>query len=252
MIKQPDKSTKKFSVLFLIASIVGIVISASLLKEDVMSTAHTLTVYFPVQFGVTPAMTEQGGVFLGIFISIAQVIGAAVWFSKQFSKPIRLMAALIFTLAVPFDAWTDIVFRSGYLQGNLAVATITTVAFYTFGSEIMQTLSLALFVSIWRQGFADMLWGFAYAWNSMGTMKREWGSFFSAAKRVAERESAERVGERNTYQATSRQPVQPEEPRYPAPKPQPMIYPRPAQAQPRPGQSVQPEFRPIRFDDRER
>lgn len=204
MTKQLGKSTKKFSVLFMVASIAGIVISASLLKEDVLSTAHTLTVFFPMAFGVTPAMTENGGIYLGIFISIAQIVGVAVFSASHFSKSIRAMAFVVVLLAVPFDAWTDIVYRSGYLSGNLMVATITTMAFYTLGSEIMQALSLALLVSVWRQGFTDTLWGIAYGWNSLGTMRREWLSFASAAKRMAERESLARVSEKNTYQAESR------------------------------------------------
>ena len=215
------QTVKKFSVLLLAASIVGVIISASLLKEDVLSTAHTLTVFFPVAFGVTPAMTEEGGLYLGIFISIAQIVGVAVASSKNYNKALRLLAALIVLLAVPFDAWTDIVFRSGYLSGNLAVATVTTIAFYTFGSEIMQALSLALFFSVWRQGLADLQWGAVYGWHSLGTMKKEFGAFVAAAKRHADRESIARIAERNRtaepnlYQSEAR----PVTPGYRTPRP---------------------------------
>ena len=218
MAKQLDNRTKKFSVLFLVASIAGIVISASLLKEDVLSTAYTLTVFFPQAFGVTPAMTENGGVYLGIFISLAQIVGAAVAFAKQYSWSVRWMAFVVVFCAVPFDSWTDIVYRSGYLSGNLAVATITTVAFYTFGSEIMQTLSLTLFFSVWRQGLADILWGAVYGWSSLATMRKEAASFARAAKRFADRESASRVDEKNAYPAAAGNSLRPA-PLRPAPRP---------------------------------
>ena len=201
-----DQITKRITVLLLFASIAGIAISSLLMKEDVLSTANTLTVYFPEKFGVTPAMTESGGIFLGIFISLTQIISAAIAFSSNFKIVPRITAGILFIAAVPFDAWTDIVFRSGYLQGDLRVASITTVAFYTFGSEIMQGLSWAVLMFIWRQAIADIMWSVAYMFKSLSTLPGEWEKFFTAAGNVAARESNSRVSNRQYGSAVDSKP----------------------------------------------
>lgn len=196
--------THKFSVILFLSSIVGIALSFLLLKEDVLSTANTLYVYFPSQFGVTPAITEDGGLFLGIFVSVAQIITLAIALSASYKVPIRVIAGLFFALAMPFDGWTDVVFRSGYLKGDLIVATITTIAFYTFGSELLQSLSWVLFLSVWRQAIADIMWSLAYGANSVSTVGREWTNFVIAARNVARKEADSRISRHNNrYVPTS-------------------------------------------------
>lgn len=187
--------TKQVTVLLFAASIAGVVISFLLLKEDIMSTANTLTIYFPMQFNVTPS-SEENGWILGLFISVIQIVSAGVMMSEYFSKLTRWMSAIMLLIALPFDAWTDIVYRSGYLAGNIPVAVATTIAFYTFGSEIMQSLSLMVFFTLWRQALADIFWGVSYAVEQIKTIAPEVASFRQAANRLAIRESERRVSNR--------------------------------------------------------
>lgn len=162
-------------------SIAGIVISALLLKEDVTSTAHTIFEYFPSKYGVTPASTWQGAIILGVFTSVLQVVAASVAFGK-FSIPSRGVAAIALVASLAFDNWTDIVFRSGNLTGNMEVAIVTTLAFYTIGSEITQGLSWLVFAGTWRVAISDFMWGwakFGAGWQSIGS---EWKNFQRAAR----------------------------------------------------------------------
>lgn len=187
---------KKLSVIFFIASVVGIIVSSLGMYDDVMSTAHTLQIYFPITFGVTPSSTDGGNIRLGVFISVIQIITAAIALSDNFSKRYRFSAFVLLVVSVVFDAWTDIVYRSGYLTGNLAVASVTTIAFYTFGTEILSGFSIALFMMTWRQALADIAWNIAYSFNSLSTIAPEYRYFLQAAKRKAQLESERRKSEK--------------------------------------------------------
>jgi len=175
---------KKFmgtSLISFVASIAGIVVSFMLLKEDVISTAHTIFEYFPSQFGVTPSTSWNGSIVLGVFVSVLQIVCASVAFSEKFPNASRVLSGFVLLLSGFFDNWTDVVFRSGNLTGNVKIATITTLAFYTFGSEISQGLSWLVFVNMWRPAISDAMWGWAKFTTGIGSISSEWNSFKRAA-----------------------------------------------------------------------
>jgi len=177
-----------FALVSFLAALAGLVISFLLLKEDVLSTAHTLFEYFPNKYGVSPAATWSGAIVLGLFTSIVQVVSASMMFSKEFSKANRILASFAFLVSCPFDNWTDIVFRSGNLTGDLKVATISTMAFYTLGSELLQGMSWLVALALWRRAISDAMWGLARikaGWKSIGS---EWISFDRAAQRKEKEE----------------------------------------------------------------
>lgn len=163
-------------------SIAGIIISALLLREDVTSTAHTLKDYFPMRYGVTPSSTWEGAIILGLFTSILQVIAANVAFSNKFSNTARGVAFISLVSSVVFDNWTDVVFRSGGLTGDIKVAYATTIAFYTLGSEVTQGLSWLVFVGTWRAAISDLMWGFARLQVGFTSISGEWKSFQRSAR----------------------------------------------------------------------
>lgn len=165
-------------------SIAGIIISALLLREDVVSTAHTLKDYFPIRYNVTPSSTWEGAIVLGLFISVLQVISANVAFSGRFSNTSRAVAFVGLISAVVFDNWTDVVFRSAYLTGDIKVAYATTIAFYTFGSEVLQGLSWLVFVSTWRTAISDIMLGAAKFGAGVKSISSEWKSFQRAANNM--------------------------------------------------------------------
>jgi len=169
------------SLISFFAAIAGIVVSFLLIREDVTSTAHTLFEYFPMKFGVTPSSTWSGAIILGIFTSILQVVAASVAFNKQFSTSNRVLAFLTFVFACYFDNWTDVVFRSGNLTGDVKIATITTLAFYTFGSELTQGLSWLVFAHNWRSAISDIMWGWAKVQAGFNSISVEWNNFQRAA-----------------------------------------------------------------------
>lgn len=169
------------SLISFFAALAGIVVSFLLIREDVTSTAHTLFEYFPLKFGVTPSSTWSGAIILGIFTSILQVVAASVAFNKQFSTSNRVLAFLTFVFACYFDNWTDVVFRSGNLTGDVKIATITTLAFYTFGSELTQGLSWLVFAHNWRSAISDIMWGWAKVQAGFNSISVEWTNFQRAA-----------------------------------------------------------------------
>lgn len=169
------------SLISFFAAIAGIIVSFLLIREDVTSTAHTLFEYFPSKFGVTPSSTWEGAIILGIFTSILQVVAASVAFNKQFSTASRVIAFVAFVFACYFDNWTDIVFRSGNLMGNVKIATVTTLAFYTFGSEVTQGLSWLVFATNWRSAISDLMWGWAKVQAGFFSISAEWANFKRAA-----------------------------------------------------------------------
>lgn len=162
-------------------SIAGIVISTMTIREDVTSTAHTIFEYFPFKYGVTPSSTWEGALILGLFTTVLQVVAASVAFNKNFGIDMRGVAAVALILGLGFDNWTDVVFRSGNLTGDLTVAIVTTVAFYTLGSEIMQSLSWLVLLATWRPAISDIMWGLARFSAGISSIGREWKRFQSAA-----------------------------------------------------------------------
>ena len=157
-------------------AIAGVIISALLIKEDVVSTAHTIFEFFPERYGVTPSSTWEGAIILGVFTSILQVVSASVAGSKSFSASSRGVAFLSFVSACVFDNWTDVVFRSGNLSGDVRIATITTLAFYTFGSEVTQGLSWLVITGFWRAAISDAMRLSANFSVGMSTISSEWKS----------------------------------------------------------------------------
>ena len=177
-----------FSILSFLASIAGIVVSFLLLKEDVLSTAKTLFEFFPMKYGVIPSATWSGAIVLGLFTSILQIVSASISLSPRYGSWTRILATVSLIVSAWFDNWTDVVFRSGYLTGNTRIATISTLAFYTFGSEITQSLSWIVFLNIWRVAISDFMWGSAKLGAGFSSIKLEWKKFQSAAKRVEDKE----------------------------------------------------------------
>ena len=163
-------------------SIAGIIISALLLKEDVISTAHTIFDYFPERYGVTPSSTWEGANILGVFTSVLQAVAASVAFSRNFSKETRVVAFVSFVASCVFDNWTDVVFRSGNLQGDMRIAIATTLAFYTLGSEVTQGLSWLVFASLWRLAISDLMWALAKTSAGFGSIQSEWRSINRATQ----------------------------------------------------------------------
>lgn len=176
-----NKKLMGLSLFSFLASIAGIAVSLMLLKEDVVSTAHTIFEYFPNTFGVTPSTSWEGAIILGVFVSILQIISASVAFSEKFPRNSRILATVVLVASGLFDNWTDVVFRSGNLTGDMKVATITTLAFYTFGSEIAQGLSWLIFVSLWRLAISDLMWGYARLLAGFSSISAEWSKFQRAA-----------------------------------------------------------------------
>jgi len=169
------------ALLSFIASILGIIISVLLLKEDVLSTSHTVFEYFPLKFGVKPSATWEGAMVLGYFTSVLQIVSASIMLSDHFSKNNRYSAVVMFILSCAFDNYTDIIFRSGNLTGNLFVATVSTLAFYTVGSEVLSGFSLLVFFTFWRRAVSDLMWGIAVFGAGMRSIGAEWSRFVKAA-----------------------------------------------------------------------
>jgi hypothetical protein len=202
------KKLHGFSLLSFIAALAGIVISFLLLKEDILSTAKTVFEYFPARYGVIPSATWEGAIVLGLFTSVLQVVSASVMFSDRFSNGVRWLAAASFATSCYFDNWTDIIFRSGNLTGDVTIATITTLAFYTFGSEITQGLSWLVATALWRPAISDLLMAIAKTVAGFKSIGSEWGRFQHAAMN---QENKERYGNGNEQKKPST-PVTPWQP----------------------------------------
>lgn len=198
--------TTGISLISFLSSIAGIVISFLLLKEDVISTAWTVFKYFPDKYGVIPSTTWDGAIILGVFISVLQIVSASVAFGKRFSISWRMLAGVSLVASVYFDNWTDIIFRSGYGVGDKMIATITTLAFYTFGSEITQSLSWLIFVSLWRSAISDIMVGVVRVGNGLGSIGPEWESLTKKPKQEyqPDRKVTTQLSDPNRY---NRQPL---------------------------------------------
>lgn len=141
---------------------------------------------------------------LGVFITVLQIVSASVAFAERFSVPWRVLAGVSLLASGLFDNWTDIVFRSGNLTGDMKVAVITTLAFYTFGSEITQGLSWLVFMSSWRKAISDLMFGWASFIAGLDSIGGEW-------KRVSQDASKKEHGQNPPYQHPNQQPKQQEQ-----------------------------------------
>lgn len=187
-----QSKNKKFNVLNIIglaAAVTGVIISALLIKEDVLSTKITLLTYFPEKFGVTPASTESGGAMLGWFTTVLQVVTAFISGNKKMSGGTRFLSFMVFLAACAFDNWTDVVFRSGNLSGDVFVSVVTTLAFYTFGSELSQALAWIVIGNCWREAVSETMWLFANVSSGLSTIGREYENI---KRHAQEREEKER------------------------------------------------------------
>lgn len=178
-----DKTVAGLSLLAFLASMAGIVIAFMLMKEDVISTAHTLNEFFPTRYGVTPSSTWEGSIILGLFTTVLQIVAASTAFSNNVPSGWRWLSAFLLVAGCVFDNWTDVVFRSAYLTGNITVAIVTTVSFYTAGSELLQSFSLLIFFSYWRRAISDLMWGIAMLRAGLRSILSEWTRYISAADR---------------------------------------------------------------------
>jgi len=179
----------------LIAFLVGLsvaLLGTALIKEDIASTAETLFVYFPIRFGVTPSVTRTGAVFLGVFTSLVQAIAIGVATSKNFTTSTRISAGVLFIIFLPFDNWTDIVHRSGYLSGNIWVAVATTIIFYTFGSEVASGLGWLAVALFFRPALSQLMLIFASVGAFFKVLKTEWRNYTRVAANRANRYVEER------------------------------------------------------------
>lgn len=181
--KETKKKFTGIALLSFLASIAGIIIGFLLMKDDVTSTAHTLFNYFPLKYSVTPSSTWEGAIVLGLFTSVLQIVAASVVGSDKMASKTRWLAGALFLISCAFDNWTDVVYRSGNLTGNIFVAAVTTFTFYTVGSEAMQALSLLVFFSTWRTAISDIMWGVAVFEAGMRSIGAEWKRFRAAALR---------------------------------------------------------------------
>lgn len=170
-----------------LGALAGVIVSMSLLYEDILSTANTIAEYFPVTFGVIPATTHNGAMIIGAFTSIAQIVGAVLGFNKSYDKKTRTIGKSFFFSFMIFDAWTDVVHRSGWFTGDLPIAISTTLVFYTLGSEFLQGLSWLIIGSTWRKTITEIMWGTNTFLHGMRTIRREWVSLSNAAQKNADR-----------------------------------------------------------------
>lgn len=211
-----SKRKNGMTLILLIAAVVGVITSFTLLKEDVLSTAKTLFEYFPSRYGVTPASTWEGAKFLGIFVTVTQIVAAGVAFRKELPVLIRLSAGFLLILSAPFDCWTDVVYRSGNFTGDTKVALITTIAFYTFGSEMMQSLSWLVIFMTWREGIREAMWVSARTWAGVSSIGTEWKSIRRISDNTEQKDIQDEITNQNRLMSTPqtqthslRQPNQP-------------------------------------------
>lgn len=191
------RKSNSLVLILLVAAVVGVYISYTLLQEDVLSTAKTLFEYFPARFGVTPASTWDGAILLGWFVTVTQIVAAGVAFRKGLPIPVRIGAGLLLALSLPFDCWTDVVERSARFTGDIRIAIITTVSFYTFGSETMQSLSWLVIFTTWREGVREAMWVSAKVWSGITSIAPEWQSIRRMADNKEQRDVQEEVAGRN-------------------------------------------------------
>lgn len=194
--KPINQQNNVFVIVGFVAGIAGVVISWSLLKEDIFSTAKTLFEYFPATFGVTPASTWEGAERLGWFTTILQIVAGTIAFTRGYNPWLRLVSLLLLGISAPFDNWTDVVYRSGFMKGDPTVAFITTVMFYTVGSELLQSFSWVIIISTWRQSVREIMRAFARIKAGVTSISGEW----ERIKRIADNAEAKEIAD--TYKHT--------------------------------------------------
>ena len=194
--KPINQQNNTFVIVGFIAGVAGVIVSWSLLKEDVFSTAKTLFEYFPLTFGVTPASTWEGAQRLGWFTTILQIVAGTIAFTKGYNQWLRLVSVLLLGVSVPFDNWTDVVYRSGFMQGNPMVAFITTAMFYTVGSELLQSFAWVIIISTWRQAIREIMRAGARVKAGVASISGEWDRI----KRIAENTESREIAD--TYKGT--------------------------------------------------
>lgn len=179
-------------VAILLGLAVGLV-SLSLIKEDVISTAGTLFNFFPSKYGVAPAETYDGAVMLGIFTSLAQAIAMGIIPMRDIKRGTRISAIIIFLIFLPFDNWTDIVHRSNYLSGNIWVSSGTTFVFYTFGSEVAAGLGWYAVFKFLRPAISQIMLLIASLIAFFGMIGKEWKNYMQVARKRSSRYISERA-----------------------------------------------------------
>jgi len=183
--KQPAVKKKNvtngFSLLIFLFGIGALIISFSLIREDVMSTAHTMLYYFPTQFGVTPVSDMTGGIIVGLFFTFTQVASLAAAMTKEFSKKNRIVGAVLFLVFMIADNWTDIVYRSNSFTGNIWITILVTGTIYTMGSEFSSGIASSIISHYWRSAIAEIFMGVATAKNKIGLLGKEWSRYDKAA-----------------------------------------------------------------------
>lgn len=175
----------------MLAAIAGVFVSFSLLREDVLSTAYTMFDYFPATFSVTPASTWNGAIRLGVFITVMQIVTATIMAQKQYNIWLRVGCFILFFISMPFDSWTDVVYRSDALTGNLPVAISTTFMFYTIGSEVLQSISWIVIFTTWRKAIREGMRLSAQVLEGFRSIRTEWNTIKRQAENIERREIAE-------------------------------------------------------------
>ena len=160
-----------------IVSLIGLgltILSAFLMVDDVMSTAETLYVYMPSEYGVIVVMTAQGSYIAGTFVTVSQIATILIWTNNEFDNKTRWSAFFAWVISMIIDNWTDIALRSSYFTGDIAIATISTLWFYTIGSELLSGIGLLLFTKYLRKGYSQAMFFIAKIGAFFSVQKKEW------------------------------------------------------------------------------
>lgn len=182
---------KNLNIFIFLIGIAAAISGFSLLKEDVMSSAYTLLDYFPREFKVKPVSDLTGGIAVGLFFTFTQIAGLFAAMTKEFNIKVRWTGAILFVLFMLIDNWTDIVYRSQYLSGDLVVSVLVTGTIYTVGSEFSSGVAVALVSSFWRSALSEFLMFFAILKNKASSLGRDWKRYDEAARRMEQRQENE-------------------------------------------------------------
>ena len=186
------KVINDMATFILLSSIGAFIVSILALKEDIYSTAMTLLVYFPLEYNVQPVSDMLGANILAIMISLTQIVTIAIALNDDFPVSQRIVAALLYMFSMLFDGFTDVVFRSEYLTGNIYIAIGVTVGFFTFGAEMLSGFSGMLIGKFWRRGISDIMLHLARIKAFFNNVKKEQESY----RRVAQKGEDRYLGER--------------------------------------------------------
>ena len=242
-------------IFLFLSSIAGIIVSYTLIEEDVLSTALTLFEYLPSRYGVRPAVEWEGAVRLGIFTTVAQIISGAIMGNKSIPKFWRWVAGIMFVVFMPIDYFTDVVHRSAYFTGNLPIAVVTTMIYYTLGSEMLQAASWVMLFMTWRVGIRELLWALTNVVEVVSNLGNDWRRMRGNANSVSQRELNEQMRSMGTggIQNTSYQPRSSSASNQPVLRPASQMSPRPA---PKPVSRQtsfvppEPTYHPLSYDNK--